>query len=60
MQVMKEAINLGATFWNGGEFYGPNFVNLKMIAAYFKLYPEDRSKVFLSIKGTVHFRSNSF
>jgi pyridoxine 4-dehydrogenase len=52
---MKAAIEAGATFWNGGVFYGhgPNGepVNLHLIARFFTKYPELADKVFLSIKG---------
>lgn len=52
--TMKEAINQGATFWNAGTFYNmPDkpFANLKLINRYFTKYPEDASKVTLSVKG---------
>jgi len=55
-EVMKTAINNGATFWNSGEFYGlaPNHTaNLQLINRYFTKYPEDSGKVVLSVKGGV-------
>lgn len=49
---MKRALELGATFWNGGEFYGPPESNsLHLLEYYFRKYPEDADKVTLSIKG---------
>lgn len=49
---MKTALSTGATFWNGGELYGPPSRNsLHLLNAYFTKYPEDASKVVLSIKG---------
>lgn len=49
---MKRALELGATFWNGGEFYGPPTSNsLHLLEYYFRKYPEDADKVTLSIKG---------
>jgi len=52
--TLKAAIKNGATFWNGGEFYGdiekgPN--SLTLLNKYFTKYPEDAKKVTLSIKG---------
>ncbi|KAF5015696.1 hypothetical protein F66182_12878, partial [Fusarium sp. NRRL 66182] len=52
IKVMKRALELGATFWNGGEFYGPPESNsLHLLEYYFRKYPEDADKVTLSIKG---------
>jgi pyridoxine 4-dehydrogenase len=55
---MKTAIDAGATFWNGGVFYGrgPNGepINLQLIARFFTKYPELADKVFLSIKGGIN------
>ncbi|EED13447.1 aldo/keto reductase, putative [Talaromyces stipitatus ATCC 10500] len=52
IKVMKRALELGATFWNGGEFYGPPESNsLHLLEYYFRKYPEDVDKVTLSIKG---------
>lgn len=49
---MKRALELGATFWNGGEFYGPpNSNSLHLLEYYFRKYPEDADKVTVSIKG---------
>lgn len=39
-------------FWNAGEFYGtPQYNSLHLLSAYFTKYPEDASRVVLSIKG---------
>ena len=49
---MKAALNAGANFWNGGELYGkPDANSLHLLNRYFTRYPEDASKVVLSIKG---------
>ncbi|KAL4780695.1 NADP-dependent oxidoreductase domain-containing protein [Aspergillus varians] len=54
VKVMKQALELGANFWNGSEFYGPPHANsLHLLNYYFTKYPEDSSKVVLSIKGGV-------
>lgn len=43
---------MGANLWNGAEFYGTVSSNsLHLMAKYFERYPEDSSKVILSIKG---------
>ncbi|OJJ51731.1 hypothetical protein ASPZODRAFT_148958 [Penicilliopsis zonata CBS 506.65] len=52
--VMKRALELGANFWNAGEFYGPPEANsLQLLRHYFTRYPEDRAKVVLSVKGGI-------
>jgi pyridoxine 4-dehydrogenase len=49
---MRTALSLGATAWNGGEFYGPPERNsLHLLNEYFTKYPGDADKVVLSIKG---------
>ena len=49
---MKTALDSGANFWNGAEFYGPPTANsLQLLNHYFTQYPEDKDKVVLSIKG---------
>ena len=49
---MREALRLGANFWNGGEFYGtPTQNSLTLLKSYFTQYPQDAEKVVLSIKG---------
>ncbi|ODQ70925.1 hypothetical protein LIPSTDRAFT_74426 [Lipomyces starkeyi NRRL Y-11557] len=51
--TMKRAIEHGATFFNGGEFYGMSVptLNLDLINRFFTNYPEYADKVVLSIKG---------
>lgn len=39
------------TFVNGGEFYGPNDINLKYIKSFLDTYPEERKNLIISIKG---------
>jgi len=54
LKAMKTAIEVGNVFWNGGEFYGtPEYNSLHLLNKYFTKYPEDASKVVLSIKGAV-------
>ena len=49
---MKTALDNGANFWNGAEFYGPPTANsLHLLNHYFTKYPEDKDKIVLSIKG---------
>jgi pyridoxine 4-dehydrogenase len=53
---MKAALNNGANFWNGGEFYGPpNANSLQLLNHYFTKYPEDKDKVSLCMKGAFSF-----
>ncbi|KAK9351017.1 NADP-dependent oxidoreductase domain-containing protein [Lipomyces doorenjongii] len=51
--AMKRAIEHGANFFNGGEFYGTPVptLNLDLINRFFTKYPEYADKVVLSIKG---------
>jgi pyridoxine 4-dehydrogenase len=50
--LMKSTLAKGANFWNGGIFYGtPKYNSLHLLNAYFTKYPEDASKVVISIKG---------
>jgi pyridoxine 4-dehydrogenase len=49
---MRESLECGCNFWNAGEFYGTKEYNsLHLLERYFTKYPEDASKVVLSIKG---------
>jgi pyridoxine 4-dehydrogenase len=51
---MRTAIKNSCTFWNGGEFYGPDTYNSPvLLERYFAKYPEDADKVVLCIKGAV-------
>lgn len=55
-RTMTAALNNGANFWNGGEFYGPpNANSLQLLNYYFTKHPEDKDKVSLSIKGAFSF-----
>lgn len=50
--VMKKALEKGSNCWNGGTFYGtPEYNSLQLLNAYFTKYPEDASKVVITIKG---------
>ena len=52
IETMKTALTVGATNWNGGELYGPPHKHsCHLLNEYFTKYPEDASKVVLSIKG---------
>lgn len=56
IKVMKAALDSGANLWNGGEFYGPPDANsLQLLSHYFDKYPEDKDKVYLSMKGSFSF-----
>ncbi|KAI6816350.1 Aldo/keto reductase [Hortaea werneckii] len=51
-KIMKTALDQGANFWNGGIHYGTPAANsLQLLKYYFEQYPEDATKVVLSIKG---------
>jgi len=53
---MKAALNNGSNIWNGGLFYGPPESNsLQLLNYYFTKYPEDKDKVYLSMKGAFSF-----
>ncbi|KAI5861231.1 NADP-dependent oxidoreductase domain-containing protein [Durotheca rogersii] len=52
IEPLKTALENGANFWNAGTFYGPPDANsLHLLKHYFAKYPEDASRVFLSVKG---------
>jgi pyridoxine 4-dehydrogenase len=54
---MKAALDNGSNIWNGGEFYGPPEANsLQLLNHYFTEYPEDRDKIYLSMKGAFSFQ----
>ncbi|KAJ8101915.1 NADP-dependent oxidoreductase domain-containing protein [Lipomyces tetrasporus] len=57
--TMKRAIEHGATFFNGGEFYGTPVptLNLDLINRFFSKYPEYADKIVLSIKGGVDLKT---
>ncbi|KAH8805320.1 putative pyridoxal reductase [Xylogone sp. PMI_703] len=49
--TLRTALSQGANFWNGGDLYGtPTNNSLHLLNRYFTKYPEDASKVVLSIK----------
>lgn len=57
---MRTALEHGAKFWNGGEFYGtPDYNSLHLVNKYFTRYPEDADKVILSVKGAYDFKTFS-
>ncbi|KAI1264155.1 NADP-dependent oxidoreductase domain-containing protein [Xylariaceae sp. FL1019] len=51
--MIKAAVDSGANFLNGAEFYGPNLQDnsLTLLNKYFEKYPEDADKLIISIKG---------
>jgi len=54
-KAMRASLAAGCNFWNAGEFYGTEEYNsLHLLNRYFTKYPEDASKVVLSIKGCLH------
>ncbi|KAI1205323.1 Aldo/keto reductase [Annulohypoxylon truncatum] len=56
IKVMKAALEQGANLWNGGIHYGtPEANSLHLLKYYFEQYPEDASKVVISIKGCFTF-----
>jgi pyridoxine 4-dehydrogenase len=53
---MRAALASGSNFWNGGTFYGtPEWNSITLLAAYLKKYPEDASKIVLSVKSGFDF-----
>ena len=51
-EAMRQALESGANFWNGGELYGtPERNSLHLLNEYFTKYPDDAKKVVISIKG---------
>ncbi|KAF7532255.1 hypothetical protein G7054_g8091 [Neopestalotiopsis clavispora] len=57
--AMKAAIANGATVWSTAEFYGTPepTEGLALLRRYFDAYPEDASKVTLSVKGCVDLQT---
>jgi pyridoxine 4-dehydrogenase len=52
--ALNAALDTGANFWNGGQFYGtPTHNSLHLLRDYFTEYPENASRVILSIKGGI-------
>ncbi|KAI0913190.1 aldo/keto reductase [Ustulina deusta] len=59
-EAIREALQQGAIFWNGGEFYGtPEYNSLTLLNRYFEKYPEDAEKIVLSIKGGLHLETHN-
>lgn len=55
-EIIKASIDMNApskTFLNGGEFYGEDHINLKLISGFFQKYPSYREKTIISIKGAI-------
>lgn len=51
-ELMNTAISCGATLFNGGELYGtPERHSCHLLREFFEAFPENASKVLLSIKG---------
>ena len=49
---MNAALESGANFWNGGQFYGtPDNNSLHLLREYFTKFPAAADRVVLSIKG---------
>lgn len=50
--AMNAAIESGANYWNGGEFYGtPERNTLHLVNEFFAKYPEKASQILLCVKG---------
>ena len=50
--VMDAALANGATYWNGGEFYGtPESNTLHLVRDYFKVHSNKSNDVILCVKG---------
>jgi len=55
---MNTALAHGATFWNGGEFYGPPERNSQvLLEEYFTKYPENAEKIIYSVKGGINLQN---
>ncbi|OCF60901.1 pyridoxal reductase [Kwoniella mangroviensis CBS 10435] len=50
-KAIKAAADAGATCWSTATFYGPDFANIRLIANFFKKYPEYKEKIVLVVKG---------
>ncbi|KAK4695938.1 pyridoxine 4-dehydrogenase, partial [Lecanoromycetidae sp. Uapishka_2] len=58
VKLLKTALEQGASLWNGGIHYGtPQANSLHLLKYYFERYPEDASKVVLSIKGAYDIKT---
>ncbi|GAB7339073.1 hypothetical protein MBLNU457_5729t1 [Dothideomycetes sp. NU457] len=57
-EAMNTALAHGATFWNGGEFYGPPERNSQvLLEEYFSKYPENAEKIIYSVKGGINLQN---
>lgn len=55
-ELMNTAISCGATLFNGGELYGtPARHTCHLVREFFEAFPENASKVVLSIKGGMKY-----
>jgi len=55
-KTMKVALENGSNIWNGGQFYGPPESNsLQLLNYYFTKHPEDKDRVYISMKGAFSF-----
>ncbi|WWC69965.1 uncharacterized protein I206_103909 [Kwoniella pini CBS 10737] len=54
-KAMKAAADAGATCWSTATFYGPDFANIRLIANFFKAYPEYKEKIVLVVKGGTEY-----
>lgn len=52
-EVFLTAYKAGARFFNGGEFYGGDWVNLKYLNGFFNKYPELKDEIIVAIKGGI-------
>ncbi|VEU23220.1 DEKNAAC104355 [Brettanomyces naardenensis] len=58
--VINAAVNEGVTFFNTGEFYGGPanpYGNMELFKEYLEKYPENRSKMVISVKGAFSFQT---
>ncbi|KAG8157971.1 hypothetical protein KVR01_012243 [Diaporthe batatas] len=60
IKPMKAAVENGVNFWNAATFYGPpNANSLHLLKYYFTKYPEDASRIVLSLKGAYEIRTQA-
>lgn len=55
--ILLTAYKAGARFFNGGEFYGPDCNNLKVLHEFFQAYPELKKDIIVSIKGATNVQT---
>ncbi|WWC61958.1 uncharacterized protein I303_104544 [Kwoniella dejecticola CBS 10117] len=56
-KAIKAAADAGATCWSTATFYGPDFANIRLIANFFKAYPEYKDKIVLVVKGGADYKT---